>query len=381
MCAARRSVFILERGGFVREEPSERPHHMAAAGLRLLAVCMALAALFQLRAGAVLLDASAVARAAAAAGETRMVIPSGRAVGIKLFSDGVLVVGLAEVGAQEKSSPAKECGLRVGDIITHVDGEEVSTIEEVQEVIRESDGESMQIRALRNGQALQFTAAGAEDENGTYKLGAWLRDSMAGIGTVTFYEPDSGLFAALGHGINDIDTAMLMPLESGSIMYASVTDVKRGQSGSPGELHGTFRVNDDLGSLFANTSSGVFGVLEQADVLGADAQPVEVVSRDEVQVGRAVIRSNIAGEQVEEYEVEITRVYPASAGETRSLMLKVTDQRLLDATGGIVQGMSGSPILQNGKLVGAVTHVLVDDPTTGYGILAENMLNVAKNSG
>ena len=356
---------------------------MAAAGLRLLAVCMALAALLQIRAGAALVDPSAAVQAAAdAAAGTRMVIPSGRAVGIKLFSDGVLVVGLAEVGtAQEKSSPAKECGLRVGDIITHVDGEEVNTIEEVQEVLRESDGEAMQIRALRDGQALQFTAAGAEDESGTYKLGAWLRDSMAGIGTVTFYEPDSGLFAALGHGINDIDTAMLMPLESGSIMYATVSDVKRGQSGSPGELHGSFRVNDDLGSLFANTASGVFGVLEQEDALGENVQPVEVATRDEVQVGKAVIRSNIAGDQVEEYEVEITRVYPASAGDTRSLMLKVTDQRLLDATGGIVQGMSGSPILQNGKLVGAVTHVLVDDPTTGYGILAENMLNAAEKCG
>ncbi len=369
----------------MREEASERPHHTIDPLLcvRIFAVFLMAVMLLQVRAGA-WFAAGNGGDAASSAGtsERRVVVPSGRAVGIKLFSDGVLVVGLEEVGgAEEKSSPAKACGLRVGDVITHVDGDEVNTIEEVREHVEESGGGEFTIRAVRGGKPLQFTAEGTEDATGSYKLGAWLRDSMAGIGTVTFYDPESGLFAALGHGINDIDTAMLMPLEEGGIMYAAVSDVKRGESGAPGELHGAFQVNRDMGELYANTPSGVFGIAEDGcKELKTIGRPMEVATRQEVQVGKATILSNIAGEKTEEYEVEITRVYPASQGETRNLMVKVTDQRLLDATGGIVQGMSGSPILQNGRLVGAVTHVLVDDPTTGYGILAENMLTEAETA-
>ena len=156
-------------------------------------------------------------------------------------------------------------------------------------------------------------------------------------------------------------------------MYAEVSDVKTGTCGAPGELHGTFQVSRDIGDLYANTKSGIFGQLTD-ESLAAGAKPVEVAQRSDVKTGKATILSNIAGDKVEEYEVEITRVYPQNDNDTRNLMLKVTDSRLLDATGGIVQGMSGSPILQDGKLVGAVTHVLVNDPTSGYGILAENML-------
>lgn len=232
----------------------------------------------------------------------------------------------------------------------------------------------MSIRAMRDDRQIQISAQAVQcSADGSYKLGAWIRDSMAGIGTITFYDPESGIFGALGHGINDVDTAQLMPLQAGSIMYAEVTDVQKGASGAPGELHGTFQVNRDMGDLFANTGSGVFGTLSDASLVNG-IEPVAVAERSEVQVGPAVIRSNIAGEKVEEYQVEITRIYPSNGEDTRNLMVKVTDPALLDATGGIVQGMSGSPILQNGKLVGAVTHVLVNDPTQGYGILAENML-------
>ena len=300
--------------------------------------------------------ASLVSAAPARAAEERTVIPMGRAVGIKLFSDGVMVVGFSEVaGAEGSSAPARDCGLREGDIITHINREEVDSIEEVQSVLQEVGGKPMSIRA-----------------------GAWIRDSMAGIGTLTFCEPATGRFGALGHGINDVDTAQLMPLQSGSIMYSEVTDVKKGEKGAPGELHGAFQVNRDLGELYANTASGVFGRLEDG-TLTDGLEPVPVAERKEVKTGAATILSNIAGDQVEEYQVEIIRVYPANGADTRNLMLKVTDPRLLETTGGIVQGMSGSPILQNGKLVGAVTHVLVNDPTQGYGILAENMLLEAEN--
>ena len=318
------------------------------------------------------------AAGAAEAGDT--VVPLGRAVGIKLFSDGVMVVGFSEVdGAGGSSVPARDCGLQTGDIITHINRAEVDSIEEVQTALQQAGGEPISIRALREEQTLQLTARAVQcSADGQYKLGAWIRDSMAGIGTMTFFDPETGVFGALGHGINDVDTAQLMPLQSGSILYSEVAGVRKGEEGAPGELRGDFQTDRDLGTLLSNTASGVFGLLSD-DTLTAGLEPVEVAQRSQVRTGKAVIRSNIAGDKVEEYEVEILRVYPEGE-ENRDLMLRVTDPRLLEATGGIVQGMSGSPILQDGRLVGAVTHVLVNDPTKGYGILAQHMLEQAEKA-
>ena len=348
----------------MREEEQTRPLALTLLqAMRLAAFGLALAAL--------LLSQGRCA----AAGEARTVIPMGRAVGIKLFSDGVLVVGLADVPGQAGSAaPARACGLKQGDIITHINDTQVDTIEQVREVLQDLEGDQMSIRAMRGDKQVQFTAQAVACDDGTYKLGAWIRDSMAGIGTMTFYDPASGTFAALGHGINDVDTAQLMPLQSGSIMYSCVTAVKKGLSGAPGSLQGEFDLTRDMGQLYANTNCGIFGTLTDPDILG-QAEAVEVASRGQVRAGAATILSNIAGDEVKEYQVEITHIYPAAAGETRNLMLRVTDPELLEQTGGSVQGMSGSPILQDGRLVGAVTHVLVNDPTRGYGILAENMLS------
>lgn len=247
--------------------------------------------------------------------EGRRVIPMGRTVGIKLFSDGVMVVGFSEVAAAGGSSaPARECGLREGDIITHINSAEVDTIEEVQSVLQQVGGEKMSIRASRDGKQLQVTAQAVQcSADGQYKLGAWIRDSMAGIGTMTYYDPGTGVFGALGHGINDVDTALLMPLQSGNIMYSEVTDVKKGESGAPGELHGAFQVDRDLGTLSANTAGGVFGTLTDKS-LTAGHTAMEVASRQQVHTGKASILTNIAGDTVEEYGVEIMRVYPAAPG-------------------------------------------------------------------
>lgn len=317
-----------------------------------------------------------VAAQPVAAAMGRTVIPLGKAVGIKLFSDGVLVVGLSPVETEAGSSfPGRDCGLKAGDVITHINGGEVDTIEEVQALVAQSEDEPLTIQAVRGQRQLQLTAAAVENSQGVYQLGVWLRDSMAGIGTMTFYDPTSGVFGALGHGINDVDTAMLMPLESGSIMPASVSEVKKGTSGVPGELHGQFDLTRDLGTLYANTNLGIFGQMPK-EMVGTAVAPVEVASRDQVKTGPATILSNIQGDEVEEFDIQITHLYPEGDG-TRSMMVEVTDPELLKSTGGIVQGMSGSPILQDGRLVGAVTHVLVNDPTRGYGILAENMLKQA----
>jgi len=314
-----------------------------------------------------------VARASAAT-----VVPVGRAVGIKLFSDGVVVVGTSEVMTEKGGvNPARACGLREGDIITHINSTEVDTIEEVTALLQQLEGEEMSIRALREDRTLQLTAQAVFcPADSTYKLGAWIRDSMAGIGTVTFYCPETGAFGALGHGINDLDTALLMPLESGSVLPASVSGVQKGQVGAPGQLRGVFETGTTLGRLTANTGCGVFGILD--NVRQFSGQPMETAQRSQVKAGDATILSNITGESVEEYTIRILKVYPASAaGDGRDFLIQVTDPRLLEATGGIVQGMSGSPILQNGMLVGAVTHVMVDDPTTGYGIFIGNMLEAA----
>lgn len=376
--------YFLQRGGSMKEE--ERGQRRTAA-LRLLAVCLAAAGLLSLTpapaaaagSGETALEAWSLGGEAQPSAETvRTVIPLGRAVGIKLFSDGVLVVGLSEISTQQGTqAPAKDCGLQEGDIITHINNEEVDTIEEVRGILQEVGDSQMSIRCLRGEKQLQMTVQAVQcSTDGTYKLGAWIRDSMAGIGTMTFYDPDTGVFGALGHGISDVDTAQLMPLSSGSIMYAEVTDVKKGQSGNPGELHGAFQVSQDMGVLYANTQRGIFGHLTDQDMTQG-IEPVELATRDQVQVGEATILSNIAGDQVEEYTVEITRIYPENDDDPRNMMIKVTDPRLLETTGGIVQGMSGSPIIQNGKLVGAVTHVMINDPAQGYGIFAENMLTRA----
>lgn len=323
---------------------------------------------------AVLVAVVVISLTTAHAAEVKEVVPMGRAVGIKLFSDGVLVVGTSQIDGQD---PARSCGLKEGDIITHINSEEVDSIEEVRTLLQTIGGQTMSIRATRGEKQVQLTARAVQcAADGTYKLGAWIRDSMAGIGTLTFYDPETGSFGALGHGINDVDTSLLMPLESGSLMYAEVIDVKKGVAGEPGELHGQFQVQQDLGPLSANTASGIFGTLTDGGMT-AGLEPIPVASRKQVKTGQAVIRSNIAGDKVEEYSIEIIRLYPDKDDDTRDMMIKVTDPRLLEVTGGIVQGMSGSPIIQNGKLVGAVTHVLVSDPTKGYGILAENMLETA----
>ena len=254
---------------------------------------------------------------------------------------------------QGLASPARACGLQEGDVITHINDAQVSSIEEVQTILQDLEGQEMELTVLRDEESQEVTTRAAQcSTDGAYKLGAWIRDSMAGIGTLTFVDPETGLFGTLGHGINDVDTAVLMKLQSGAITPASVAGVVKGVNGRPGELRGAFSSSQDLGTLYANTESGVFGHLQDPGTF--TGTPVPVATAEEVHTGQATILANVAGTEVEEYTVEILKVY-SNTSDTRDLMLRVTDPRLLEKTGGIVQGMSGSPILQDGKLVGAVT--------------------------
>ena len=296
----------------------------------------------------------------------RMLVPVGHTVGIKLFSKGVVVVKLSDGG-----TPAKACGLRTGDVIVQCGGSTVTSSEQFQSLLQTCGG-TAELEVQRNGDSMTLSVEPERNDRGVYCIGAWIRDSMAGIGTMTYYDPATSTFGALGHGITDVDTAQLMPFSNGSILPSTVKAVKKGEAGSAGELRGDFDLTSDLGGLYANTSSGVFGTLEAAY---APAQ-AQAVMTGQPAAGPAVIRSNVRGDEVREYDIEILKTVSGS-NDGRDMVISVTDPALVEATGGIVQGMSGSPILQDGKLVGAVTHVLLNDPTKGYGISIENMLKAA----
>ncbi|MBR7150276.1 MAG: SpoIVB peptidase [Oscillospiraceae bacterium] len=304
--------------------------------------------------------------------EQRMLIPVGKAVGVKLFSEGVMVVALSE-----EESAAKKSGVKVGDILLAMNGQEIESIEQLTELVQENGDSAACLTLQRSGRTKELELIPRQDAEGVYRLGAWIRDSMAGIGTVTYVDPKNGAFAALGHAVTDVDTGKVMPLAHGAIMPAAVKAVKRGASSAPGELRGDFDLTKDLGSLYKNTPSGIFGTMDHAAATESFGEALPIAEKDEIATGAATILANCDGNEVQEYHVEIEKIY-AGNQPTRNLLLRVTDERLLALTGGIVQGMSGSPILQNGRIVGAVTHVLVNDPTRGYGIFIENMLEAAE---
>ena len=312
---------------------------------------------------AVLLALVLLAGTALAALPDRL-IPGGQAIGLQLQTDGVSIVELAQ-----DNPCAREAGLRRGDVIRAIDGERVSTVRQVTAAVSASDGQALTIRYERGGKAADTAVQPQRTVDG-WRLGVFVRDSITGIGTVTYYDPDTNTFGALGHGITDGDTAALMPFGNGAILPSTVKAVKKGSCGSAGELRGEFDLTEELGQLYANTGCGIFGTLNAACSL-AEGEALPVGDAAE---GPAVIRSNISGDKVQEYAVEILKTIP-DAPDGRELVISVTDPELIAATGGIVQGMSGSPILQNGQLVGAVTHVLLSDPTKGYGISVETMLN------
>ena len=308
----------------------------------------------------------------ASALDRRYLVPVGHTIGIKLFADGVVVIGLAEVETEQGLvAPGVACGLQVGDVIEEANGTEIESSEQFSGILQ--CGGTVDLAVSRGGEDLMLSAHPVPCEDGVYRLGAWIRDSMAGIGTVTYYDPLTGEFGALGHGVTDSDTGLLMPLSDGAVMGSTVKAVKKGNDGEPGQLRGDFDLTRDIGILSANTEQGVFGILEANSMTAGTAIPV--AKAEEVREGKAVVRANVTGDKVEEYDVEILRVLDPTGA--RNLLLRVTDKELIAATGGIVQGMSGSPIIQDGKLIGAVTHVLVNDPTKGYGILIENMLRAA----
>ena len=293
-------------------------------------------------------------------------IPVGQVVGLELQNGTVTVAALEDQPASAEST----AGLKPGDVLVSIDGTKIRSSEDVRRAMNQSGG-YVTIEVLRKGKPVTLQIAPRITGEGP-KLGIYLRQGVNGIGTVTWYDPQTGTFGTLGHGVNDA-SGKLLQLERGNAYDAQILAVKKGRSGTPGQLMGAIDGSEPVGELTANTEQGVFGRSQT----GWEGKTVTTASKEEIHVGTATILATVAGNQTQEYSVEILKIYPKSRQTGRNMLLRITDSRLLEATGGIVQGMSGSPIIQNGKLIGAVTHVLVNDPTMGYGIFIENMLDAA----
>ena len=296
----------------------------------------------------------------------RMLVPVGQVVGLELGDNTVTVAAFDE----NLGAVAQKAGLQVGDRIVTVNGWDIHTTEDVRKALVQSDG-TIEITVLRNRKSATIRLAPAITQDGP-KLGIYLKQGVTGVGTVTWYDPDSKKFGILGHGVNNA-RGELLKMVSGTAYKAMVVSVRKGVCGEPGQLMGTLKEAEPIGTLYKNTNRGVFGTSQS----GWTGEPLPVAVAKDVQIGPAVIRCTVQGDKVQEYSVEILKVYPNAGATGRNILLHITDPALLEATGGIVQGMSGSPILQDGRIVGAVTHVLVNDPTTGYGIFIENMLEAA----
>ncbi len=299
--------------------------------------------------------------------------PGGMPFGVKFITEGVIIVGFHEVKNRNGSIiPSEAAGLRRNDVILQINGTPVTGAAELARLVDASGGKSLDLLYSRNGtrHKTRLTPAYSEAE-GRYSTGIYVRDSGAGIGTVTFILPETCAFAGLGHGICDSESGELIPMQRGSVVDVTINGVVKGLAGSPGEVKGFFN-SGKIGSLIGNTHCGVYGVLASRPKTCPDT-PLPIGLRNEVAEGKAFIYCTTEGNVPKKYAVEISEIQRDSTSN-KCFTVKVTDEALLAKTGGIIQGMSGSPIIQNGKLVGAVTHVLINDPTTGYGIFIENML-------
>lgn len=305
--------------------------------------------------------------------DTPLLVPCGQPFGIKLRMDGAMVVGMDRIPTSSgERCPAQEAGIQTGDLIRSVDGIPIDSNQTLQETISASGGQTVSVTLLREEEIYQCTLTPAFSAiDHCYEAGVWVRDSSAGVGTITFYDPETGSFGGLGHPICDADTGGILPLGSGEASAVTISAVEKGVAGSPGMLQGSFTNEAPLGKLLCNNRCGVFGTLYHSPT---DAQAIPMAFKQEINPGAAQILSTVSGETPQMYDVVLEDIDYSGTDSTRNMTIHVTDPALLEETGGIVQGMSGSPILQDGKLVGAVTHVFVDDPTRGYGIFCENMV-------
>ena len=310
------------------------------------------------------------------------VVPMGNLIGAKLYTSGVLVVGMSEIQGddQQKHKPYEGSGIEEGDMIVEMDSKKIANTDELVETVNNSKGKEIQIKYVRNDETITTSIQPVKSEDNEYKLGLWVRDAAAGVGTLTFYEPSTGKFAALGHGIVDVDTGDIIKIANGELVTSNLVAIKKGEKGAPGEIKGSIDYGVTIGNISKNTNFGVFGLVSNKNNLNLNgAKEYEVALRSEIQTGEAEIICELENGKKEQYKIEISKIYTSNNYDNKSMMIKITDERLLQKTGGIIQGMSGSPIIQNGKFVGAITNVLVSDPTTGYAIFGDLMVKQMKS--
>ena len=305
------------------------------------------------------------------------VIPNGEIVGIKLYTSGVLVVGTSSIEGIDGQiyKPFEGTGILEGDSIIEVNGNIINNTQELVNSINKSNGQEIEVKFVRNSEEKTCKITPVKNKQEEYKIGLWVRDSAGGVGTVTFYDEESKSFAALGHAITDIDTGEIINTSSGEIDDVNIVSIVKGEKEEPGKVQGTIINGSTIGNIYKNCGFGIYGTVENLNNLDINYnRRVKVASRQEIELGKATFLSGIDG-QVKEYELEIEKINLNNNEDNKSMLIKITDEELLEKTGGIIQGMSGSPIIQNGKFIGAITHVFVKEPQVGYAVFGDMMLN------
>ena len=309
------------------------------------------------------------------ASSNRYVNPIGRTIGLKLYTDGVLVVGMSEIDGEDgkKYVPYENSGIKEGDLIQEIDGQEIANTQALINIVNASNGEEISIKYKRNGESIYTSIKPVKGTNG-YMLGLWVRDAAAGIGTLTYYEEATGKFAALGHGITDVDTGDMLNISNGELVTTQIVSIVKGVKGRPGEIRGIIDDGEKIGKIDRNTEIGVYGTVTNLEFINSVKQPeVKVANRNEIKTGDAKIICQIENGKVEEFSIKIKKIYKTSKNN-KSMLIEITDEKLINKTGGIIPGMSGTPIIQDNKFIGAITNVLLNSPTEGYAIFADMMM-------
>lgn len=305
------------------------------------------------------------------------VVPIGKIVGMKLYTNGVLIVGMSEIEDIDNKlvRPFINCDIKEGDTIIKVNETEIDSIDNLKDVVNESNGQNILLTLMRDGTVFTSNIIPVKTEEDEYKLGLWVKDAATGVGTMTYYEKNTGNFAALGHGIVDSDTDKLINIDSGEIVTSDVISITKGEINSPGEIRGTIVGQKTIGEVNKNTNFGIYGRLDNLSSLNIDtSESIPVALRNEIKIGDAKLICNLGNNMREEYDVKIEKIYPDNNYDNKSMLIKVTDEELINRTGGIIRGLSGSPIIQDGKFVGAITNVLVSNPKLGYAIFGDMMI-------
>lgn len=315
--------------------------------------------------------------------ERTKVIPCGDLIGVKMYTPGVLVVGMSEIEGKDnvKYKPYQNSGIKEGDMIIEINKRKISNTDELVKSVNASKGKSIEIKYVRDDETKITNIMPVQSTSDEYKIGLWVRDATAGVGTLTFYEPKTQNFAALGHGIVDSDTGGIFNIANGELVKSNLVSIKKGEKNNPGEIKGAIDSSRSIGQIYKNTNLGVYGNVSKVDNINITGKKeYDVALRSEIQTGSAQIICELEPGKKDYYNIEIEKIYTSNNYDNKSMLIKITDERLINKTGGIIQGMSGSPIIQNDKFIGAITNVLVSDPTTGYAIFGDLMVKQMRST-